>query len=227
MGSTLGFTVKSMILENIYGIISRFLKGKHKYHKLKRFVIEVCERIELELKFLVGYKIRKYTHDRIVLEQSIIPFFVSKDDFRSILFVGCDWFTLHYKEFFITKEYWTMDIDKTKRRFGSKMHIVDALKNLSHHFSDNYFDVIIVNGVIGWGLNDRKDIEESLDNCFRCLRKKGVLVVGWNDIPERRPFYLEELQSLRKFMHYHFEPLYNWRYLTKNPNRHTFDFYIK
>lgn len=214
-------------MENIYRKISRFLKGKNKYHKLKRFIIEVCGKIELELKFIVGYKIRKYTHDRIIFEQSIIPFFVSKDDFRKILFVGCDWYTLHYKEFFKTKEYWTIDIDKTKRRFGSNKHIVDSLNNISRYFEENYFDLIIVNGVIGWGLNNREDIEESLDKCFRYLRKEGVLVIGWNDIPERRPFYPEELESLERFKHYHFEPLSAWRYLTKNPNRHTFDFYIK
>ncbi len=90
-------------------------------------------------------------------------------------------------------------------------------------------DLIIYNGVVGWGTNDQEAIEESLKQCYLALRPEGILVFGWNDVPKRWPFQsLEECKSLQKFEPYYFEPLGTSQYLTPEiPLRHTFNFYKK
>lgn len=120
--------------------------------------------------------------DRYVLEDIIIPYFVNNQEFDKILFVGCDWYTKPYIKYFNKKEYWTIEIDQEKSKFGLKRHITDSLLNLNHHFEEGYFDLIIYTGVFGYGINSRQETEESFQQCFQCLRDGGVLVFGWNDI---------------------------------------------
>jgi hypothetical protein len=52
-------------------------------------------------------------------------------------------------------------------------------------------------------------------------------MLGWNNIPRRRPFSLEASAGLARFKPYVFPPLRDSRYLTHSRNRHTFDFYVK
>ena len=167
--------------------------------------------------------------DRDVLENSIIPYFVADNQFYKVLFVGCDWYTNGYKKYFRNQEYWTIDVDPSKSKYGAKNHINDALQNLSHHIKDEYFDLIIYNGVFGHGINSKKDTEASMSQCFQCLREGGILVFGWNDIPEFKPFpVIEECENLKKFKSYFFPPLSTSQYLaSEHEMRHTFNFFIK
>lgn len=165
--------------------------------------------------------------DRRVLEDVIFPYFVAREDFARVLFVGCDWYTKHYNKVFREKEYWTIDRDPTRSKYGADRHVTDALEHLTRHFAPGFFDLIVCNGVFGWGLDGREEAEAAFDGSFRCLRDGGVLVLGWNDIPEKRPFSLEECRSLGRFRPLVLPPLGTSRFLTRNPNRHTFDFYVK
>ena len=110
---------------------------------------------------------------------------------------------------------------------AQKQHIVDDLKNLGKHFGPDSLDLILCNGVFGWGLDAKADVEEAFRACCDCLREGGVLVVGWDDIEERRPFLLQECQSLRALKPFFFPPLGAAEYLTDTPYRHTFTFYFK
>jgi hypothetical protein len=166
------------------------------------------------------------TDDRHILEQVIIPYFV-RPEFSRILFVGCDYYTSHYNRLFAGKEYWTLEKDPARSKYGASRHVTDVLKNVSRHFAPGYFDVILCNGVLGWGLFDREEIEESFEGCFVCLREGGVLLLGWNDTSEKLPFPLEESRSLGRFRPFPFPPLGTPRHLTQNPNRHTFSFFVK
>ncbi len=176
-----------------------------------------------------GFDLHHNSPDRLILEDIIIPHLIASSEFKRILFVGCDWYTKPYKKFFKTQEYWTIEIDETKKRYGAKNHIIDSIQNLSNHVSQNYFDVIIHNGVFGYGVNTKEDTEESFNQCFQALRAGGILVFGWNDVPQFKPFpVIEECQSLHKFEPFLFAPLSTANYLTPNTQlRHTFNFYIK
>lgn len=175
-----------------------------------------------------GFDIYCNSPDRLVLEDVIIPYFI-QHSYHKILFVGCDWYTKPYRKLFKNQEYWTIEIDAVKKKFGSKNHhITDSLLNLSKYIEPGYFDLIIYNGVFGYGINSREDTEESFEQCFQALRAGGILVFGWNDVPEYKPFPFTQCANLEKFEPFLFTPLSTCEYLTPNtPIKHTYNFYIK
>jgi SAM-dependent methyltransferase len=180
------------------------------------------------LKRLFGIPSYMRTEDRRVLEQVIFPYFLASTECRNVLFVGCHWFTQGYnRSFEATKSYATIDFAPDMAKFGAKRHIVDGLQNLGAHYQPGSLDLIVCNGIFGWGMDARADVEQGFEACYKALRSGGNLVVGWNDVPERRPFPIEECVSLRQFKPFPFPPLGGARYQTSTPYRHIYDFHIK
>jgi uncharacterized protein (TIRG00374 family) len=166
------------------------------------------------------------TVDRDVLERIVFNYYAGQPQVRAVLFVGCDWYTRHYgRTYFRTKDYWTLDCEPRARRFGARQHLVAALEDLGEHLPPGYFELIICNGVYGYGLDSREQCERAFAACYRALRAGGHLIVGWDDIPERTPVSLEQIESLARFSRLPFAPLGTWRYVTDTPYRHTYDFY--
>ena len=178
------------------------------------------------VRVLAGLPAPMRTPDRRILEDTIIPFFVARGVER-VLFVGTDWFTKHYDRLFAASEYWTIEIEPGRRKFGATRHIVDSVEHLDRHFPKAHFDLILCNGVYGWGLDDRASCERAFQRCYECLRERGVLVLGWNEVPEHCPFPLESVQSLAQFARLEDSPLGAWRYAAQTPSRHVYDFYTK
>jgi hypothetical protein len=118
------------------------------------------------------------SHDRLILEEAILPHFARDIAVHKVLSVGCSAYTQRYKEFFMTKEYWTIDPKYVKRKYGSVRHIVDSITNIGRHVMNNYFHVVIMNGVIGFGLNRIGDIEKAIDACYAVLARDGILLLG-------------------------------------------------
>ena len=175
----------------------------------------------------LGIDIYKRTDDRRVLEQIILPYFAKRKECVTVLFVGCDWYTRGYRRIFDGKNFWTLEIDPKKKCYGAKLHIVDSVTNVTSHFRENELDLIVCNGVVGFGLNEIDEFDKAIHGCFVCLRQGGSFVLGWNDTPWLRPFPLDASTSLRKFSRSVFPPLAAFRVLTANPNRHTYDFYAR
>ncbi len=169
------------------------------------------------------------TTDRRVLEQKIFPHYLNNPDIRSVLFVGCNTYTAHYQRvFFPHVNYVTIEPDPSLVRFGAKpRHIVAPLEALAQHCPPETFDLIICNGVFGWGLDGMQQCEAAFDQCYTRLTPNGHLVHGWDDVPRRTPISLDEVQSLARFRKYTFPEFGTWRYLTATPFRHTFDFFQK
>jgi SAM-dependent methyltransferase len=168
------------------------------------------------------------TADRRVLEADIFPYYCSDPKFKRVLFVGCAVFTSHYQQkFFSDKEFWTIEPDADQAQFGSTQHVIATLEEAPKHFAAGYFDVIFCNGVYGWGINTLAQGEEAFTACNTLLRAGGHLVFGWNDIPERTPFALDNITSRNWFARFDFPPLASSRHLTATRHRHVFDFYQK
>jgi hypothetical protein len=168
------------------------------------------------------------TADRRILEESIFPYYCNDPGFKKVLFVGCAAFTSHYqREFFADKEFWTIEPGANQAKFGSTNHVIAPLEDASKHFEAGYFDVIFCNGVYGWGLDTLAQGEAAFGQCHTCLRNGGHLVFGWNDVPQRTPFGLDEIQSRNSFNQFRFPPLESWRFFTDTKHRHVFDFYQK
>ncbi len=176
----------------------------------------------------LGLPISLNTEDRRVLEQVILPCYRADSSIKKVLFVGCDSYTAHYQRlYFPTADYWTIDPVPSQRKFGAAQHIVAPLEELSGHFSAGSFDLIVCNGVFGWGLDTARQCEAAFAQCYSSLADKGRMLLGWDDIPQRRPLSLDDLASLSRFRKYVFPAFGSWRYRTDTPYGHTYDFYLK
>jgi SAM-dependent methyltransferase len=175
----------------------------------------------------VGVDVSLPTEDRRLLEQVVLPYFAAAPRFGRVLFVGCDWYTSRYEKLFAGRDYWTLEKDPRRRKHGAARHVTDALVNLPAHFAERHFDLIVVNGVLGWGLDEPEEAERSLAACVETLREGGVLVLGWNDVAEKRPLVPEEARSLQPLRPWPFPPLGTARHQTATANRHTFSFFVR
>lgn len=169
-----------------------------------------------------------HTEDRSVLEQIIFKYYSAQPDIRTVLFVGCQWYTSHYGHaFFPRQDYWTIEPDEHARKFGGPRHIAAALEELDAFFPQEHFDLILCNGVYGFGLDAPEQCERAFAHCHSRLREAGHLVLGWNDVPARTPVPLEDIASLQRFRRFTFPAFGSWRHVTDTPYAHTYDFYMK
>ena len=175
----------------------------------------------------VGVDLYSHTEDRRVLEKVILPELSLNNELARILFVGCDWYTRRYQQLFARQEFWTLDVDPEKARYGAGHHVTGCVTDVDRHFARGQFDAIVCNGVFGWGLNARNDVEKAFWGFHRVMRPDGIFVLGWNDTPERSPIRLDDCLSLRAFRRYDFPALGRSRFLTSTAYRHTYDFYLR
>ncbi len=172
---------------------------------------------------LVGLNTALSTTDRRVLDGVILPALVADPRYRRVIFVGCDWYTQHYEEMFAGRDYWTVEVDPSRARFGAAQHLIAPMAEIGNRFPQASVDLIICNGVIGWGLNDPAEIDASLAVCAKSLRPGGVLLLGWNDIPEKRVVALDSIPALRGFLPFAIAGQTEFR--TETYNRHTFSLF--
>jgi SAM-dependent methyltransferase len=105
------------------------------------------------------------------------------------------------------------------------MHIVAPIQDVHLHVPPATFDVVVMNGVYGWGVNDRPALTAALTSIAAVLKPGGKLVLGWNDVPVLGPFDPEPVAAECGFERDPTSPLGAWRVLTDTPTRHTFDAY--
>lgn len=190
-------------------------------------VARIFFKIDKEVRIFLGKPYRLHSTDRKILERTLLPYFAAKEEIKKVLFVGCEVYTLHYQSIFSQQEYWTIEPDVKKSKFGSKHHLVDCLENLENHFPQNYFDLIVCNGVYGWGLNEKEKIEKAFNACYSCLRNEGIFILGWNDLLAKTPVHLSSIQALQLFTHYSHQGIGGPRIITDTEHRHVFDLYRK
>ena len=176
---------------------------------------------------LAGRPPRRRSRDRTLLERHILPAYARRADIRRVLFVGCARYTRHYEGLFDNVEYWTLDAAARKRRWGATRHIHDRLERLDRHVAPGHFDLIVCNGVLGWGLNRRDDAEAAFAACHIALRPGGELVVGWNDVAPHDAVRPESLVALRRFERCSVPGLGGPVVRIDVPHRHVFEFYRK
>jgi len=183
-----------------------------------------------------GFEATLPSADRRLLESTILPQLGARADTWRVTFVRTACYTKPYANFFEGKEDLRHDRVTQHARFGARTrHIVDRLENVGAHFKPSTLDLVVCNGVFGWGLDDRHDVERAFDGIFECSRPGGLFVLGWDDVPEHRPFRPEATAAVQRFAPYYFEPLAGTRYAFRDDDakvdasgcRHVFDFYQK
>ena len=180
---------------------------KYLFNKVKRYYDKKWKRLKhlsrpivIEINTRLGIPIRFHSPARTVLEDTILPYYAGRKHGRKVLFVGCDWYTAHYRKIFRDSEYWTIDPNPAQKRYGSKNHIVGSIETLTHYFAPESFDLILCNGVLGFGLNQFEAAERAFNECFACLVTGGDFMLGRDDVETLVPFSIQDLTSLQKFV---------------------------
>lgn len=166
--------------------------------------------------------------DRLMLER-VLTEFAQRPDCQRVLFVGVKAYNEPLRALFAGRTFATIDPTPTVARYGGSPHFVDVLENLERHTGAESFDLIVMNGVIGFGLDDPKNVELALAQVHRALRPGGDLVLGIN---ERIPTHvdLRNVAAMKLFRPKRFEPLADTRHVLETPFReetHTFEFWEK
>ena len=190
---------------------------KNKYKEYYKKALSIIEKHTEE---------RPEFEDRDVIERIIFPHVLANFEPKRILDVGREDYQKFYNEFFKGRELWTIDRDPERKKFGAKKHITDSISNVDKHFRENYFDVIIFNGVFGWGLNKKDEIEKAFESMYKVLKKDGLLIFGWNNLKGAVPMPINKIKNLKKFKPYKFKPLKGTSFESKT-GRHTYNFYTK
>jgi len=171
-----------------------------------------------------GYEREKF-EDRNVLERIIFPFVLSEYNPKQILDIGREEYQWFYNKFFIGRKLWTLDRKPTREEFGSSFHVVGDVTGLKKYFENSTFDLIIMNGVFGWGLNDPTAIEKTFMAIYDIMKVGGIFIFGFNDFPDK-PMEINKIQALKKFTPLVFKPLETQSFKCVN-GEHTYKFYIK
>ncbi|HAM88109.1 MAG: hypothetical protein US83_C0013G0018 [Candidatus Falkowbacteria bacterium GW2011_GWC2_38_22] len=172
------------------------------------------------------YKREKY-EDRNVLENIIFPYVLANFNLKTVLDIGREDYQEFYNQFFKNQELWTLDYNPEHQEFGApRRHIIDDAGNVKKHWQDNYFDLIILNGVIGWGLNDIEKIEKALSGIIDILKPGGLLIIGWNNFKDVEVVNPDSIKALGRLKPFVFPPLKTCKFECVNGN-HTYNFYKK
>lgn len=163
--------------------------------------------------------------DRVYLEEAIFPALRAMG-FAKILSIGVEVYNAGAEQEFAgaSTEYWTIDINPDNAKWGSPdRHIVGDALRLHEVFEPSVFDCVILNGVIGYGINGKQCAEQVLESVATVLRPCGWLVLGWN---VDRGVSVSELTNVRRFFH----PLKSSilpAHITFDRSTHRFDFLVR
>jgi SAM-dependent methyltransferase len=120
--------------------------------------------------------------DRQYMTQNILPSLISAKVQR-VLFVGCKVYTAHYGKQLTRAaiDYWTTDIDPAAAIWGQKdHHVVCDIAKIDDVFLADSFDVVLLNGVLGDGVDEESHMNRAVKAIARILRPNGILLIGWN-----------------------------------------------
>ncbi|MEB3361838.1 MAG: class I SAM-dependent methyltransferase [Synechococcaceae cyanobacterium] len=127
--------------------------------------------------------------DRRILETQILPWYASRDEFRTIVFTGGQWYTMGYRKLFKGRRYIVMEISKPcARRYGGPGAIAASCAESEQYFQPGELDLVLFTGVFGYGLNTRAELDKALLGFYRCLRPGGEMLFSWDDLPKYTPF---------------------------------------
>jgi SAM-dependent methyltransferase len=120
--------------------------------------------------------------DRPYLTDTILPA-LTLAKVKRVLFVGCRWYTMLYGRQLIRAsiDYWTTDIDPALAIWGQQRHhIICDVAEIDHVCPSAWFDVVLLNGVFGYGINENSQMNRAVEAIARILRPSGILLIGWD-----------------------------------------------
>ena len=122
--------------------------------------------------------------DRQYMTKEILPA-LALSKLQRVLFVGCKEYTARYGKRLTRAgiDYWTTDIDPSAATWGEKgHHIVCDIAKIDEVYPAESFDAVLLNGVIGDGVDDESEMNRTLTAIARILRPNGTLLIGWDSL---------------------------------------------
>lgn len=152
---------------------------------LKRALFKLSPRMAERL----NIDFRLHAPNRYFLEQSIFGHIneMSAQSAGGVktLFVGIDKHNWHYPRL-LDAEFHSLDIEERKAVYGQPgRHWTGSATRMAAHYGDNVFDVVVANGLLGFGINEAEECQRLLEHCEAVLKPGGLLVLGYNDRKDR------------------------------------------
>jgi SAM-dependent methyltransferase len=122
--------------------------------------------------------------DRRYMSENILPA-LETARMRRVLFVGCKPYTARYGRRLTDAgiDYWTTDVDPAAAMWGERNHhIVGDITRIDDVCTPDSFDAVLLNGVIGDGLDEEDQMNRAVTAIARILRPNGILLIGWNSL---------------------------------------------
>jgi SAM-dependent methyltransferase len=120
--------------------------------------------------------------DRRYMTQHILPA-LATPKVQRVLFVGCKAYTARYGKRLARAgvDYWTTDINPAVAIWGEKdHHIISDIGRIDDVCPADSFDAVLLNGVIGDGVDDESEMNRAVTAIARILRPNGMLLIGWD-----------------------------------------------
>ncbi|WP_419340560.1 class I SAM-dependent methyltransferase [Achromobacter sp. PD1] len=181
---------------------------------------------------ILGLDFRLRVPSRMFMEQEVFKY-VNQQFRRATtapaarcLFIGLDKHNWHYDRL-LDLDFYSIDLNPRNAAYGPPgRHVVGSATELSSHYPPNSFDVVFANGLIGFGLDTEEAFNQLMFECHHVLASDGMLVLGYNDKPDRLSFKVEQAAGFEVFKT--FEPgitgMTGARHIVEDGFRHCYVF---
>ena len=163
--------------------------------------------------------------DRVFFVENILPNVVRLNP-PKLLFVGCRSYTAAYCEYWMRSKIscWTIDIDPVAAKWGVPgRHIIGDVLHADEMFRESEFDVSIMNGVFGFGIETIDEMDRAVKSIATITKQGGLLIIGWNTDVISDP---ADLPSIKQHFRYSEAEPFSKRQ-TFQSSTHVYDFYVK
>lgn len=119
---------------------------------------------------------------RIYLREAVIPALAAAG-YRRMLFVGTRSYNRSAYEACVRQglSVWSIDLDPAASAHGAPDgHLIGNICDIDKLAGGRTFDVIMFNGVLGWGLNTAAETRAALGAMVKVAAPGALLFVGWN-----------------------------------------------
>jgi SAM-dependent methyltransferase len=133
---------------------------------------------------------------RILLVNEILPAYAALGG--RILWVGCRLYTMEYAALLERHggQCWTTDIEITHARWGAAgRHLTWDLLHIDQLLAPGSFDIVLCNGVFGFGVDTREAQLAALRAMAAILKPGGRLLLGWNTDRVADPLTIDFVRS--------------------------------
>ncbi|WLW64082.1 methyltransferase domain-containing protein [Achromobacter aegrifaciens] len=197
-------------------------------YALKRAVFRASPALARTL----GLDFRLRVPSRMFMEQEVFKY-VNQQFQRATtapaarcLFIGLDKHNWHYDRL-LDLDFYSIDLNPRNAAYGPPgRHVVGSATELSSYYPPNSFDVVFANGLIGFGLDTEEAFNQLMFESHRVLASDGMLVLGYNDKPNRLSFKVEQAAGFEAFKT--FEPgitgMTGARHIVEDGFRHCYVF---